>query len=123
MVPEGQDADVRRTESAPGDIGRGTQETGTASPAAAGQSSSQDFAARQSFADPAHRGGSPQQARDAVPSREPTPDAGAASGAGGLRTQETGSEEGARTPARPSTTTTSRGSLAAVQDERQEGGA
>ena len=95
MAPERSDADARGTEeSAPGDIGRGTQETTTATPAPAGKSSSQDFATSQSFADPAHSEGSPEQAPAAVPSEES--DESGKIPEGGLRTQQTGSEEGAR---------------------------
>jgi hypothetical protein len=116
MADESHDAQQRGAEPAPGDIGRGTQETTTASPAEPGASRSQDFAARQSFADPAHREGSPAKAPEAVPSKEIPP----GHGEDGLRTQETGSEEGARTPARQAVTTTSRESLDATTKEGQE---
>lgn len=108
MAPERPDGDSQGAERAPGDIGRGTQETTTVAPAPPGESSSQDFATSQSFADPAHSEGSPEQAPAAVPSKE-APE-------GGIRTQETGSEEGARTPAREATTTTSRESLEDTQE-------
>lgn len=98
--------------NAPGDIARGTE---TVSPTTAGEASarkgeSQRFAESQSFADPAHKGGSPRQAQAARPSR---PD-------GGIRTQETASEEGAdptSSPHRTVATTTSRGALEKASEE------
>ena len=97
---------------APGDIGRGTEAVSptTSGEASARKGASQRFAESQSFADPAHKGGSPRQAQGARPS---APE-------GGIRTQETASEEGAAatsSPHRTVTTTTSRGALEKASEE------
>jgi hypothetical protein len=105
---------------APGDIARGTEAI-SPSPTASGEATarkgaSQRFAESQSFADPAHKGGSPRQAQGSRPSRE-VPAGHQAEG--GIRTQETASEEGAgplRSPQR-TTTTTSRGALEKASEE------
>jgi hypothetical protein len=74
----------------------------------------QRFAESQSFADPVHKGGSPRTASAAQASR-PAPPGHIPDG--GLRTQEGGSQEGGRTPPRPSTTTASRESLHRASEE------
>ena len=82
--------------SAPGDIGRGTETVSPATPAAGDVSARKDapqrFAEAQSFGDTAHKGGSPSVAPRSRPSRE-VPAGHLAEG--GIRTQETASEEGA----------------------------
>jgi len=73
-MPTDRDDDV----PAPGDITRGTEAQADARPAA---TPSQEFAERQSFADPVHK-------------------------EGGIRTQESGNQEGGHTgPSAPATTT------------------
>jgi hypothetical protein len=70
-----------KTSRAPGDISRGTQETGATGEEGTPEKTptpSQEFAERQAFADPAHKDD------------------------GGLRTQETAAEEGARQAGRES---------------------
>jgi hypothetical protein len=107
--------------NAPGDITRGTEAVSPTSSgeqaARAGRSESQRFAEAQSFADPAHRGGSPRVAPATRPSRETPPGHG-----GDLRSQQTGNEGGAKgkdaKPARPrNVTTNSRESLERSSEE------
>jgi hypothetical protein len=104
---------------APGDITRGTE---TVSPTASGEQSaragrhgeSQRFAESQSFADPAHKGGSPRVASAAQPSREVPP----GHSGDGVRSQQTGNEGGAKPTSRPlNITTTSRESLERSSEE------
>jgi hypothetical protein len=104
----------------PGDIVRGTETR--AEPESAEESARagrnppamRRFSESQSFADPVHKGGSPRVAADSEPS-SPVPPGHVPDG--GLRTQQSGREEGARTPRPASTTTTSRESLARVSEE------
>lgn len=77
---------------APGDITRGTEAVSPTGSGEASARSPQGFAESQSFADPVHRGGSPRVAQGSRPSREAPP---RHKDAGGIRTQETASEEGA----------------------------
>jgi hypothetical protein len=100
--------------SAPGDITRGTEAVSpsqrSSGEAAARSGASRRFAESQSFADPAHKGGSPRQAQGARPSSKE----------GGIRTQETASEEGAAAtsdPHRTVTTTARRGALEKASEE------
>lgn len=83
-----------------GDMTRGTEAVSptTSGEAAARQGSSQRFAESQSFADPAHKGGSPRVAQGVRPSREE----GAA---------------GTSHPRGTTTTTTSRGALEKASEE------
>lgn len=105
----------------PGEILRSTETRAAPAPAAPGTSSEQEarsggsgnppkaqrFAESQSFADPAHKGGSPRVAPDTQPSKPVPPAAPGRIPEGGLRTQDGGSQEGARTPPRPATATPS----------------
>lgn len=103
----------------PGEILRGTEtRSGAANPStpSANPPATQRFAESQSFADPVHKGGSPSVAADSEPSAVPSSHRGGIPD-GGLRTQESGSQEGARTARRGSTTTTSRGSLGRISEE------
>jgi hypothetical protein len=96
--PSSRAASKGNLSRAPGDIARGTE---TVSPRAAtpeaGEVSARKgaphrFAETQSFGDAAHKGGSPRVAPGSRPSKEVP--AGHLAG-GGIRTQETASEEGA----------------------------
>ena len=105
--------------TAVGDVTRGTEAVSpaTSGEGAARKGASGRFAESQSFADPAHKGGSPRVAQGARPSREVPQGHG---DEGGIRTQETASEEGAgpaRDPRRTTTTTTSRGALEKASEE------
>jgi hypothetical protein len=104
---------------APGDITRGTEAVspGTSGEEAArvGRTESQRFAESQSFADPAHRGGSPRVAQGARPSRAAPPER---AGEETLRSQQTGNEGGSKAAGRPRNTTTStRESLERASEE------
>lgn len=100
---------------APGDIARGTEAVSPEVDARARRTEPQRFAEAQSFADPAHRGGSPRAAPATRPSREAAADR---AGEEVLRSQQTGNEGGGRPARRPrDVTTTTRESLERSSEE------